>query len=335
MVLVAVIGAGFMGQTHVEAYHGMKNARVAAVCDSNEEKGRELAQKAGCPWFGDAEEMLRTQKIDLVDICLPTFLHEQYVLLAAAYKKHVFCEKPVTLTAPAVERMLRATREAGVQFMVGQVVRYWPEYVEAYRLYRSGQLGKIEYARASRLSVHPKWSEWYSRAENSGGGLFDLHLHDVDFFCRLFGRVDTVYATGVKNQKGCWNHVVSMLNFENGVHAVAEGVIEMPDGFPFTMELSLAGDRQALMYHMDAGDNLENVAAARRATWLYEKGQAPRRLDIQPYDAYAFELQDFVNHIEKGELVEVITPADIRHVLYVILAIQRSLESGSVVKVED
>jgi predicted dehydrogenase len=101
------------------------------------------------------------------------------------------------------------------------------------------------------------------------------------------------------------------------------------------MELSLAGDRQALMYHMDAGDNLENVAAARRATWLYEKGQAPRRLDIQPYDAYAFELQDFVNHIEKGELVEVITPADIRHVLYVILAIQRSLESGSIVKVED
>ncbi len=101
------------------------------------------------------------------------------------------------------------------------------------------------------------------------------------------------------------------------------------------MELNLAGDRQALMYHMDAGDNLENVAAAQRVTWLYEAGKAPRKLEIQPYDAYTVELQDFVDHIEKGEIVQVITPADIRHVLYVILAIQRSLEAGNIVNVND
>ena len=90
--------------------------------------------------------------------------------------------------------MLHAAEEAGVQFAVGQAVRFWPEYVKAKELYDSGALGTVKYARASRLSVHPAWSEWYRRPENSGGGLFDLHLHDIDYLCYIFGKVKQVYA---------------------------------------------------------------------------------------------------------------------------------------------
>ena len=94
MVNVAVIGAGFMGRTHVTAYKAMPNAKVTAVCDLNEKQGKDLAEFAGCDWYNDGESMLNTADIDVVDICLPTFLHEQYVLLAAGHKKHVICEKP-------------------------------------------------------------------------------------------------------------------------------------------------------------------------------------------------------------------------------------------------
>ena len=291
---------------------------------------RALAGEAGCAWYADGDEMLRTAQVDAVDICLPTFLHEQYALLAAKYKKHILCEKPVTLSLEALDRMLHAAEEAGVQFAVGQAVRFWPEYVKAKELYDSGALGTVKYARASRLSVHPAWSEWYRRPENSGGGLFDLHLHDIDYLCYIFGKVKQVYAVGRKNDVGCWNHVASSLTFENGVQATAEGIIEMPKGFPFTMELNVVGDEKAVCYRMRAGANLEDVASAIRETWLYG-GEEPEKLDIDPYDAYQKELEHFIGHIDAGTPITAITPQDVRHVLTVIHAIRTSLETGMTV----
>lgn len=330
MVYVAIIGAGFMGRTHLTAYEAMDNAKVSAVCDLNEAQGRALAEQAGCEWYADGEEMLRSARVDVVDICLPTFLHEQYALLGARYKKHILCEKPVSLSMESLDRMLNAADSAGVQFAVGQAVRFWPEYVKTKELYQSGALGQVKYARASRLSVHPAWSEWYRKPENSGGGLFDLHLHDVDYLCYIFGRVKQVYAVGQKNAVGCWNHVATSLTFENGVQATAEGIIEMPAGFPFTMELNVVGDQKAVSYRMRAGNNLEDVASAIRETWLYG-GPAPEKLDIEPYDAYQRELEHFIGHIDSGTPITAITPQDVRHVLGVILAVRQSLETGRTV----
>ena len=328
MVRVAIIGAGFMGRTHLAAYKTMDNAQVTAVCDLNEEQGRALAAEAGCAWYGDGGAMLAEAGVDVVDICLPTFLHEQYALLAAAHKKHILCEKPVTLDLVSFDRMAGAAEQAGVQFAVGQAIRFWPEYVKAKELYDAGAFGRVKYARASRLSVHPAWSVWYRRPDNSGGGLFDLHLHDVDYLCCLFGRVKTVYAVGQKNDVGCWNHVASSLSFENGVKAVAEGVIEMPQGFPFTMELTIAGEEQGMNYRMRAGRNLEDVASAVRESWLYGVGEEAQPIEIDPYDAYTAELTYFVNCIDAGRPITAITPAEARHVLRVILSIQQSLETG-------
>ena len=104
----------------------------------------------------------------------------------------------------------------------------------------------------------------------------------------------------------------------------------MPKGFPFTMELNVVGDAKAVSYRMRAGANLEDVASAVRETWLYG-GDAPELLDIDPYDAYQRELEDFIGHIEAGTPITSITPQDIRHVLSVILAIRTSLESGRTV----
>ena len=135
--------------------------------------------------------------------------------------------------------------------------------------------------------------------------MFDLHLHDIDYLCYLFGKVKQVYAVGHKNSVGCWNHVATSLIFENGMEATAEGILEMPSGFPFTTELNVVGDKKAYCYHMA----------------------------IDPYDAYQKELEDFIGHIEAGTPITVITPADVRHVLSVIVAIRESLETQKTVTV--
>ena len=78
----------------------MPDVTVAAICDAGEAAGRSLAEKAGCEWYGDCFEMLKKigAQIDVVDICLPTFLHEKYVIMAAEFQKNIFCEKPAALS---------------------------------------------------------------------------------------------------------------------------------------------------------------------------------------------------------------------------------------------
>ena len=141
MVNVAIVGAGFMGGTHLSAYQQMPDVRVTAVCDKGEAAGRSLAEKAGCPWYGSCIEMLTAEpQIDVVDICLPTFLHEESVILAAEFRKVIICEKPAALSREIFVHMLDAIQKAQVALNVGHVIRYWPD---AKKLYDSGQFGKM------------------------------------------------------------------------------------------------------------------------------------------------------------------------------------------------
>lgn len=327
MVKVAIVGAGFMGDTHATAYQSMENAQLMAICDQNVEKGVQLAEKFHCAHYADLDEMIASCEVDLVDICLPTFLHEQFAVKAANAGKNIICEKPVTLNVESLDRMLKAVEENHVTMYVGQVVRFWPEYVEAKKLLENGTLGELKAYYAARLSEHPAWSEWYRKVENSGGGLLDLHLHDIDYACYLFGKPEKVYAVGRKNAYGSWNHVTSVLTFANGFSATIEGILEMPAGYPFTMQLRMAGDQKAFEYIMKAGKNLEDVASAGRAAYLYGDGES-KKLDIQEDDAYTIELQHFIDCIDQKKASEVINLKQVREVLCTIRAFNQSLEEG-------
>lgn len=332
MLRSAIIGTGFIGNAHATAYKNMDNAQLVAIADVDEEKGRKAAEEFDCKYYKDAEEMLQAEEVDIVDICLPTFLHEQYVLLAARYKKHILCEKPVTLSLESMDRMLAAVKEAGVRFMVAQVVRFWPEYIKIKEMYDAGDFGDVRMVYANRIAQHPNWTQWHRDPGKSGGGLFDLHLHDIDFVQYLFGKVKSVYAVGKASETGCWNFVMTTLKFENGNYATVEGIFDMTENYPFTMTFRIIGETKTVDYSMVAGFNLEDVGSSKRAAVLYESGHEPRKLDIDEKDAYQIELEYFVGHIESGKPFDVITPEDSRHVVAVICAIQKSLETGKVVE---
>ena len=124
MLNIAIVGTGYIGLCHAAAAVASEKVRLVAVAERNETAGKDAAEKYGCKWYADTEEMLQKEDIDIVDICLPTFLHEEYALLAARYKKHILCEKPVALSAEAFDRMTAAANKAGVKMMVAQVCRF-------------------------------------------------------------------------------------------------------------------------------------------------------------------------------------------------------------------
>jgi predicted dehydrogenase len=333
MQRIAILGGGYIGKMHAAAIKKSPRLELAALVGSGGESGKKTAAEFGCPFYTDVKDLLAREQVDILDVCLPTFLHESFVLLAAEYKKHVLCEKPLALSSGSAERMIQACETAGVKFMAAQIVRWMPEYVQIRKFLEQGITGAIHTVYCSRLAQHPNWTTWHRDRSKSGGGLFDLHLHDIDFLYSLFGKVDAVDAVGWKSPTGCWNHILSTLRFKNGVRAVAEGSMEMTGNFPFSTAFRVSGDNGTLDYKLSAGFNIENLESASSSFLVYEKDKPPRQVAIPGGDSFQAELEDFAAAVEEDRPVP-IHPRDSAYVIRIIEALERSLETGTIAEVE-
>ena len=236
MVKVAIVGAGFMGGTHAEVYRNLNKAKLSAIVDSDLEKTELLADKYRATAYSSLEELSGQEDIDAIDICLPTFLHKEYVIKAARLGKDILCEKPIALTVKDAQEMIQAVKKAKVKLMIAQVIRFWQEYVMLKEIYDTGELGRLLSITLTRLASTPTWAwdNWLCDVERSGGALLDLHIHDTDYLLCLLGKptslVSRVTSSSLKHA-----HIFTTFTFPDKVIAFAEGGWDMPDNFPFTM----------------------------------------------------------------------------------------------------
>lgn len=330
MLHIVMIGGGYIGDCHIAAYNAMppEFAKLTAIIDSNPDAGQKAARKAGCRWFPSLEEAVADVPVDVVDICVPTFLHEAFALKAAQMGKHVLCEKPVTLSLESFDRMYNACRNAGVKFMTGQVVRFIPEFVQFRKEIQSGSLGRLHMFSEKRLSQHPAWTTWHRSPEKSGGGLFDLNTHDIDYIYSLFGFPQWVSAIGWKSDTGCWNHVVTTLHWAE-LQAVCETSLEMTGDYPFTVGVRAVGDRGTLEYRSCAGSNIKEAEAV-SGFFRYPVGASPEPVEVAQQDWFYAELYAFLRAIAEDTEVP-IPPEQTRDVLRILLATKEALETQKTV----
>jgi|KBSSwiStaDraftv2_1062776.scaffolds.fasta_scaffold34538_4 predicted dehydrogenase len=193
---VGIIGAGFMGRTHAAAYlaasaAGLPVALVASTPD------RDGVIPGDVPKLADAGALLARSDIHAVSICTYTDSHVELALEALAAGKHVLVEKPVALRRSEVERLAAAARHSGQVCMPAMCMRFWPGWPWLRERVLAGTFGAVRSAEFSRLSARPSWGvEFYADHRRSGGALFDLHIHDVDFIRWCFGDPATLASAG-------------------------------------------------------------------------------------------------------------------------------------------
>src|ERR1700736_5356598 len=124
MQRVVLVGCGFMGKMHATVYGLLPNAELVAVVDKSPERLAEFGDRFGCRGYASLDEALRENQVEVVDICLPTDLHADFVKLAARAGKHVFCEKPMARTAEQAKEMADVCRAQGVRLMIGHCIRF-------------------------------------------------------------------------------------------------------------------------------------------------------------------------------------------------------------------
>ncbi|WP_449539759.1 Gfo/Idh/MocA family protein [Ferdinandcohnia sp. Marseille-Q9671] len=321
---IGLVGLGFIGKKHFEAYHHIEHCQVKAILTRSKIKDQEIVEHFAGSIATDYDDLLRNKEIDIIDLCLPTYLHEEYILKAARAGKHIFCEKPLTLTTESANRIIDEVNKNGVKLFVGHVLRFWPAYKMFKTLSETNKLKDIEIIHAKRLGQVPTWSEWFLHPEKSGGSLFDLHLHDIDFVSYLQGEVESVYAVGNKNKYGAWDHVMTILTFKNKSKAFVEASQRMPIGYPFTMSLRAQAAEGTLEFKLTAGENIENIDESKQQLIYYHHNEVSVLL-IDEVDAFQNELAYFVNCVDKEEVNKTVPLEDVIYTIKLLTAIEESL----------
>lgn len=333
MFKIAIIGPGSICRTYAEALKNSKTVRIQAIAGRDTEKGRAMAAEYGVPYYVDQNEMYETEDLDAVLICTPTFTHEEMVRRAIAHGVHVMCEKPFVLDVETAKNLIREADEAGVKLMVMHVVRFWPEYVKVKEMIDAGTLGEIKNVYLNRLSSHPTWATWHRDPKKSGGGLYDLHIHDVDFLYHVFGEVESVYAVGRQEESGCFNNVSTVMKFKNGVSAVVEGFMDITGAFGFTTNVRVNGSEAAVEMLNKAVYLVDGEIGKTNKLVMYPKDSAAELVDAEKYDPYARETEYFAECVQNGRENMMVPNTDVVYVLRILAAIQESLVKGIPVSV--
>ncbi|MDQ1913574.1 Gfo/Idh/MocA family oxidoreductase [Paenibacillus sp. GD4] len=294
MFRIGLVGAGTMGNTHQRAYRQLDDVTVAAVCDADMEKARRIADEWNAETYGSLAAMLNSANIDAVDICLPTDLHREAVELAAAYGKHVFCEKPIALTVEDASAMIAACKKADVTLMVGHVVRFFPEYRSAREQLQSGKLGKPGVVRTIRSGAFPKWSTWFGDYSRSGGPIIDLAIHDIDYLRWCFGPVRRVFSRTLNGERENFDHSLTLIRFESGVMAHVEASWAYPQGAPFQTSLEVAGTKGMVLYDRDKSNSVVQFGGTASPAGVPESPLAK--------SPYALELEHFIHCVKNKEV---------------------------------
>ena len=328
-IRVGVVGAGAIAQlAHLPLLSKLRGAQLVALCDNDRPKARALADRFDIPdVFTDIEDLLEFDELDAVVVATPNHLHEPHVLSAIAAGVHVLCERPLSLTARGVERILTAANRAERKVFVANNHRFRSDVQALDRFLRGGELGKLTGIRAGVYQPRIRHEGWRARrAEAGGGAFFDQGLPMVDLAMWLAD-----YPAPVR----VWAHMDRPRG--TAVEESALVTLECDSGVAFTFDISWAyvGYEERWWF-----ETLSSRGSARLAPLRVVKELNGKPTDVSPGGAaaressfnqsYRAELAHFLSVVREETPYEAPTDQLVLH--KVVEAAYRSADEGKEVK---
>jgi myo-inositol 2-dehydrogenase / D-chiro-inositol 1-dehydrogenase len=227
---VALLGAGFIADIHMESYaRFVPDAEVVTVFSRSAARAEAFATRHHIGrWTTNLDEAIATD-CDVVDVCLPNVLHHRATLSASRAGRHVIIEKPFAMTLEQADEMIAACGSAGRKLMYAEELCFAPKYERVRQLVSEGAIGDIYMLKQLEKHSGPH-SDWFWDIEQSGGGaLMDMGCHAFAWFRWMLGgrpRVRTVWATMAtvlhKARTRAEDNAVAIVEFDNGVIGLAE-----------------------------------------------------------------------------------------------------------------
>jgi predicted dehydrogenase len=313
LIRVGIVGVGFMGWIHWLAYRKVRGMQVAAISTRDRRRlagdwrgiqgnfgpAGEQVDLSKVAAYAELDDLLNDERIDLVDITLPTYLHAEVAIRALAAGKHVLCEKPMALRLADCKRMVAAAKKADRLLFIAHVLPFFPEYQWALKVIGSGKYGQVLGGEFRRVIVDPPWAKNFWSAEHIGGPMLDLHIHDAHFIRLLFGMPQSVTTQGrMRGRLPAYWHSQFRFDDESLAVEATSGTIDQP-GRPFTHAYEIHLERATLAFQF--------AVVGGEAKYLCEpmlldnKGNVhkPKLPGGDPIDAFAEELREVARCVSK------------------------------------
>jgi predicted dehydrogenase len=198
MLAAAIYGLGRWGNRLVESVQKSKKIRIVKGISRDPQRHQEFSEKTGIALVGSYADVLQDPEIDAVVLATPHSLHHDQIVQAARAGKHVYVEKPITLTRATAEQAVAACRAAQITLGLGFNRRFSPSFVDMMRRIRAGDIGEvlhIEGQHSGPTGYRLKPGNWRAtRAEAPAGGMTARGIHTLDAMIHIAGLVSSVYA---------------------------------------------------------------------------------------------------------------------------------------------
>jgi predicted dehydrogenase len=303
MINFGIVGIGFMGVTHYKAIQKVRGAKVGAIVSRDAKKlqgdWRNIQGNFGGSGgthdlskvraYKQLDKLLDDPNIDVVDICLPTPMHVETSLRALQSGKHVFLEKPISLTIADANKLVSAAKRYGKSLMVAHVLRYFPEFRLLKQLVDLEEYGRVRAAHFKRIISKPSWWD-PNELDRTGGPAIDLHIHDTDFLQFVFGMPDSVVSQGTLGKRKVIEYIHTLYKFPKNISISAEGGWLAQSGCPFEHGYDVYFEDATLKFNSLSGQSPQ----------LLTNDGKVRKPRLSRTDGFVGELQEVTDAIREN-----------------------------------
>ncbi len=335
MINAAIVGLGRWGQNLVNSVQGKSDRiRIVAGVLRHPEKARDYAEKQGFPLFSDYNRVLADPDIDAVVLATPHSAHAAQIIAAAKAGKHVYTEKPFTLTRRSAEAAVRACAENKVTLAVGYNWRFQPALQTIRSMFDDGRLGKLLHMEGNFCGPSLYWygkDHWrQKRGEGPAGGMTGRGVHVLDAMMYLAGHIDSAYAHSSRRalDYGIDDTTSMLLHFRSGATAYLGTVIATGE----TWRMQVFGSRG----WAEVGD-VEHLNTWQLRLCLLDadnprERKRPQLISFPELSTERAELEHFARAVEEGRPLAVAGGDEI-HGVAALEAILKSAQSKKPAKI--
>lgn len=315
-IRVLIIGSGFSAGLHLSGYVRLGGkVEIAGICSKAPEQIKALAEQyglSGYEAFDDYQQAIDSVDCDLVDICVPNFLHHPVCMKALEKGRHVLCEKPLATNAEHAREMVDTARAKGLHIYYGEDWIFAPAIMRALEIVEEGALGKIAYMRAREChsGSHSPYNQTIAMC--GGGAMINLGIHPIGLMMAIKNHKwtsVTAFGTGGKEQNvqhkslegedlsGCF------VTFEDGSSALLEANYVTTGGMEDVVDFY--GDKGCIHLNLNQEGPIACFSVPGLA-YTVEKAEVTTGWSHPAYDemytlGYTGEIAHFVECCRKGE----------------------------------
>lgn len=301
MINLGIVGSNFITERLIAGTKEVEGIKITAVYSRTEEKAREFADKFDIEnTFTDLEEMAKSDKIDAVYIASPNFLHGTQSKIFIKHKKHVLCEKAFASNEKEAREVINLAKENNVLIMEAMKTTTFPNFLKVKEnLHKIGQVRKYVGSYCQYSSRYDKYKAGEIlnafKKELSNGAVMDIGVYTIAPMVNLFGKANSVKASGMLLETGVDGMGNALISYD-GIEAMVS-YSKVSDSH---MPSEIQGEKGTII--IDKINMFTNVKIVYRDGTVEDLTESHKEADM------CYEVQEFVDTINRGELESKMTP---------------------------